>query len=224
MLLTGSPSNVEPHALRRSAERSRHAARSASRRDDAAADPAGDRGGHAAARGLPRLPGDERRLRRHALAEGAGGARACAITARTRSIRSRCSTRPRTRWSSCRAASCTRIAGTDRVTVNSLHSQGVQTLGDGLAVEARAPDGLIEAFRVPRGAGLRARGAVAPRVAGDEEPIFARAVRRVRRRRRGRTPKDDEHEHARSSNSSRTTASPRSRPSSPTWPASRAAR
>ena len=41
------------------------------------------------------------------------------------------------------------LAGTDRVTVNSLHSQGVQTLGGGLEVEARAPDGLVEAFRVP---------------------------------------------------------------------------
>jgi putative glutamine amidotransferase len=40
-------------------------------------------------------------------------------------------------------------AGTDRVEVNSLHSQGVQTLGRDLEVEARAPDGLIEAFRVP---------------------------------------------------------------------------
>lgn len=41
-----------------------------------------------------------------------------------------------------------RLAGTDRLTVNSLHSQGVQRLGDGLEVEARAPDGVIEAFRV----------------------------------------------------------------------------
>ncbi len=40
------------------------------------------------------------------------------------------------------------IAGTDRLRVNSLHWQGVQTLGAGLAIEARAPDGLIEAFRV----------------------------------------------------------------------------
>jgi putative glutamine amidotransferase len=39
-------------------------------------------------------------------------------------------------------------AGRDRVMVNSLHSQGVRTLGDGLEVEARAPDGLVEAFRV----------------------------------------------------------------------------
>jgi putative glutamine amidotransferase len=40
------------------------------------------------------------------------------------------------------------IAGVPRLQVNSLHSQGVQRLGPDLAVEARAPDGLIEAFRV----------------------------------------------------------------------------
>jgi len=40
------------------------------------------------------------------------------------------------------------LAGSDRVRVNSLHSQGVQTLAPGLEVEARAPDGVIEAFRV----------------------------------------------------------------------------
>jgi putative glutamine amidotransferase len=41
-----------------------------------------------------------------------------------------------------------RLAGTDRAMVNSLHAQGVATLGRDLEVEARAPDGLIEAFRV----------------------------------------------------------------------------
>jgi putative glutamine amidotransferase len=40
------------------------------------------------------------------------------------------------------------LAGSDRLTVNSLHSQGVQTLGRDLEIEARAPDGVIEAFRV----------------------------------------------------------------------------
>jgi putative glutamine amidotransferase len=40
------------------------------------------------------------------------------------------------------------LAGMDRVMVNSLHSQGVQTLGSDLEIEARAPDGLIEAVRV----------------------------------------------------------------------------
>lgn len=41
-----------------------------------------------------------------------------------------------------------RLAGADRIQVNSLHGQGVRELGKGLAVEARAPDGVIEAFRV----------------------------------------------------------------------------
>jgi putative glutamine amidotransferase len=40
------------------------------------------------------------------------------------------------------------LAGADRVQVNSLHSQGVERLGKDLIVEARAPDGVIEAFRV----------------------------------------------------------------------------
>jgi putative glutamine amidotransferase len=41
-----------------------------------------------------------------------------------------------------------KLAGQDRLIVNSLHSQGVQTLGPDLEIEARAPDGLIEAFSV----------------------------------------------------------------------------
>jgi putative glutamine amidotransferase len=45
-----------------------------------------------------------------------------------------------------------KLAGADRVTVNSLHGQGVDRLGPDLAVEARAPDGLIEAFRVKHAA------------------------------------------------------------------------
>jgi putative glutamine amidotransferase len=40
------------------------------------------------------------------------------------------------------------LAGTDRIRVNSLHGQGVDRLSDELVVEARAPDGVIEAFRV----------------------------------------------------------------------------
>lgn len=40
------------------------------------------------------------------------------------------------------------LADTERVTVNSLHGQGIERLGERLAVEARAPDGLVEAFRV----------------------------------------------------------------------------
>ncbi|MCH6484167.1 gamma-glutamyl-gamma-aminobutyrate hydrolase family protein [Pseudoxanthomonas sp. LH2527] len=39
------------------------------------------------------------------------------------------------------------LVGGTQATVNSLHGQGVRRLGDGLVVEAQAPDGLIEAFR-----------------------------------------------------------------------------
>jgi len=41
-----------------------------------------------------------------------------------------------------------KIAGSERLQVNSLHWQGVRELGEDLRVEARAPDGVIEAFRV----------------------------------------------------------------------------
>ncbi len=40
------------------------------------------------------------------------------------------------------------LAGTDTVTVNSLHSQGIARLADGVTVEAVADDGLVEGFRV----------------------------------------------------------------------------
>ncbi|MFT3667854.1 MAG: gamma-glutamyl-gamma-aminobutyrate hydrolase family protein [Pseudoxanthomonas sp.] len=39
------------------------------------------------------------------------------------------------------------LAGDTQVVVNSLHGQGVRRLGEGLVVEAQAPDGLIEAYR-----------------------------------------------------------------------------
>lgn len=41
-----------------------------------------------------------------------------------------------------------RLWGTGGLMVNSLHQQGIRDLGRGLEIEARAPDGLIEAFRV----------------------------------------------------------------------------
>jgi putative glutamine amidotransferase len=45
------------------------------------------------------------------------------------------------------------IAGVERSAVNSLHGQGIARLADGVSVEARADDGLIEAFSVD-GAGF----------------------------------------------------------------------
>ena len=40
-----------------------------------------------------------------------------------------------------------RLAGRAAVTVNSVHGQGIDRLAPGLAVEATAPDGLVEAVR-----------------------------------------------------------------------------
>jgi putative glutamine amidotransferase len=40
------------------------------------------------------------------------------------------------------------IAGTTTIKVNSLHGQGVNKVGEGLAVEAVAPDGTVEGLRV----------------------------------------------------------------------------
>jgi len=45
-----------------------------------------------------------------------------------------------------------RLTGKTRLEVNSLHGQGIDRLGDGLAVEARAPDGLVECVRVANAA------------------------------------------------------------------------
>jgi putative glutamine amidotransferase len=51
-----------------------------------------------------------------------------------------------------------RLAGSDTVMVNSLHSQGIRRLAGGVTIEALADDGLVEAFTV------------------DEAPAFALAV------------------------------------------------
>lgn len=46
------------------------------------------------------------------------------------------------------------ILGPGDITVNSLHGQGVNQLARGLAIEARAPDGLVEAFSVAGATGF----------------------------------------------------------------------
>lgn len=47
-----------------------------------------------------------------------------------------------------------KISGLEKAMVNSLHSQGVNRLGDGLEVEAVADDGLIEGFTVSHAPGF----------------------------------------------------------------------
>ena len=49
--------------------------------------------------------------------------------------------------------SLARIVGSDRIEVNSLHGQAIDRLGNGLVVEARAPDGTIEAVAMPSASG-----------------------------------------------------------------------
>jgi putative glutamine amidotransferase len=47
-----------------------------------------------------------------------------------------------------------RIAGREHIKVNSLHSQGIDRLGDGLVIEGWAPDGVVEAVRVAGASGF----------------------------------------------------------------------
>lgn len=67
------------------------------------------------------------------------------------------------------------IAGQERLTVNSLHAQGVQTLGAGLQVEAYAPDGLVEAFSVKSAAAFALAVQWHPEWKFQENP-FSRAL------------------------------------------------
>jgi putative glutamine amidotransferase len=46
------------------------------------------------------------------------------------------------------------IVGRPSIDVNSVHGQGVNRLAPGLRIEARAPDGLVEAFSLPRAKGF----------------------------------------------------------------------
>ena len=46
------------------------------------------------------------------------------------------------------------LMGTDRILVNSIHEQGLAELGQGLRVEAQAPDGLVEAISAPDAKGF----------------------------------------------------------------------
>ena len=58
------------------------------------------------------------------------------------------------------------LDGAAEIRVNSLHGQAIDRLAPGLVVEATAQDGTIEAVSVAGRCGLRARRAVASRVAG----------------------------------------------------------
>ena len=62
--------------------------------------------------------------------------------------------------------------------MNSLHGQGADRLAPGLAVEAVAPDGLVEAFRLDRTDNFLLGVQWAPRMGVSRRPAFARDFRR----------------------------------------------
>jgi putative glutamine amidotransferase len=87
-----------------------------------------------------------------------------------------------------------RLAGTDRVQVNSLHSQGVARLASGVTVEAVADDGLIEGFHVDSVSGFALAVQWHPEWRVAENPfsmaIFKAFGDACRKRAAQRTPKD----------------------------------
>jgi putative glutamine amidotransferase len=87
------------------------------------------------------------------------------------------------------------IVGSAGFMVNSVHGQGVKRLADGLRVEARAPDGVIEAFCQPSAAGFNLCLQWHPEWRAADNPVsrrlfaaFGEAVRQYRDRVRGPLP------------------------------------
>ena len=87
------------------------------------------------------------------------------------------------------------LVGRSRFKVNSLHGQAVRELAPGLRVEARAPDGLVEAFAMPGAAGFNLCLQWHPEWQAAENPVsreifgaFGVAVRAWRDRVRGPLP------------------------------------
>ena len=88
-----------------------------------------------------------------------------------------------------------RILDRTRFNVNSVHGQAVNRLAPGLRVEARAPDGLIEAFSMPEATGFNLCVQWHPEWQAAGNPVsmrllqaFGAAVRRYRDRVRGPLP------------------------------------
>jgi putative glutamine amidotransferase len=67
------------------------------------------------------------------------------------------------------------LAGGTHAVVNSLHHQGVERLGQGLRVEARAPDGLVEAFSIEAATQFTLAVQWHPEMRIDDSPL-ARAI------------------------------------------------
>jgi len=87
------------------------------------------------------------------------------------------------------------ITGQERFTVNSVHGQAVNRLAPGVRVEARAPDGVVEAFSVPDTPGFNLCVQWHPEWQADRNDIskamltaFGEACRRYREGHRGPHP------------------------------------
>ncbi len=63
------------------------------------------------------------------------------------------------------------------IQVNSVHGQGVNRLADGLRVEARAPDGLVEAFSIERAPGFNLCVQWHPEWKAASNPVSVRLLR-----------------------------------------------
>ena len=90
------------------------------------------------------------------------------------------------------------IVGQGNIEVNSVHGQGVNRLAPGLRVEARAPDGLVEAFSKPDSAGFNLSVQWHPEWKAAENPIsvklfkaFGQACQAFRNRRNARAAAPD---------------------------------
>ena len=88
-----------------------------------------------------------------------------------------------------------RVLGPADVMVNSVHGQAVKRLADGLRVEARAPDGVVEAFSVADSAGFSLCVQWHPEWQAAANPVsvallraFGQACRQYRDRHRGPEP------------------------------------
>jgi putative glutamine amidotransferase len=87
------------------------------------------------------------------------------------------------------------ILAEHHIRVNSVHGQGVKRLADGLRIEARAPDGLVEAFTRPASAGFNLCVQWHPEWQAATNPVsmkmlraFGDACRRYRDRHRAPEP------------------------------------
>ncbi len=84
-----------------------------------------------------------------------------------------------------------RAFGRDQLTVNSVHFQGVATLGDGLKIEATAHDGVVEAFSGHVGASQLLAVQWHPEWRSDDDPFAIAFFRLLGRALRGELLRQD---------------------------------